>query len=123
MSESWEPPFTRAVTNVLAQGDGAEIVLGELGKLPHAQTVEVKTGWFSRVAYLALGDRRFRPTPDGRILAQHVVGDVAVSSDTLAPGDAGLVITSAVRTHIHHFGPQLEADVVAITAGLQALAG
>jgi len=120
MASDWEYPFSQAATSVLAQPGGASLVLESLARLPHATWVNVKSGWFSKTTYLALGDRRFRASHDGRLEGQHVVGDVVVSSGTFAAGDAGAVLTSAVRSYLQHFGGQLEGEIVAVTAGLQA---
>jgi len=79
--QPWSDTLAAAVTAVLAQPGGDQTVIDSLARIPHTRWVELKTGWFSRVSMLELGDRRLRANGDGRLYLQHVVGDVAVSCE------------------------------------------
>ena len=120
--QPWPDVLTGAVSSVLAQPGGDSLVVDTLARIPQTRWVEIKTGWFSKVSALQLGDRRFRTSGDGRLHVQHVVNDVAVSTAVLAPAEAGRVVTSAARAHAAAFGSAVEAEIAAVAEGLAALA-
>ena len=119
--QPWSDVLSSAVTAVLSQPGGDALVMESLGRIPQTRRVELKTGWFSRVSALELGDRRFRPNGDGRLHVQHVVNDVAVSSGVVAPVEAGRLVASAARSHAAHFGPGVEGEIAVVAEGLAAL--
>jgi len=119
--QPWSDTLAAAVPAVLAQPGGDQIVVDSLARIPQTRWIELKTGWFSRVSLLELGDRRLRTNGDGRLFMQHVVGDVAVSSGVVAPGETGRLIASAARAHALHFGPAVESEIAAVAEGLAAL--
>lgn len=121
--QAWPDVLAAAVTSVLGQPGGDTLVVDSLARIPQTRRVELKTGWFSKVSALELGDRRFRPSGDGRLHVQHVVNDVAVSSAVVAPVEAGRLVSSAARTHAAHFGPAVEDEIAAVAEGLAALSG
>jgi hypothetical protein len=120
--QPWSDTLSTAVAAVLLQPGGDALVVDSLARIPQTRRVELKTGWFSRVSALELGDRRFRPSGDGRLHVQHVVNDVAVSSAVVAPVEAGRLVASAARTHAAHFGPTVEGEIAVVAEGLAALA-
>lgn len=120
--QPWADVLASAVTAVLSQPGGDAIVVDSLARIPQTRMVELKTGWFSRVSALTLGDRRFRPSGDGRLHVQHVVNDVAMSSAVVPPAEAGRLVASAARVHVAHFGPSVEGEIAAVAEGLAALA-
>ena len=119
--QPWSDILAAAVPIVLAQPGGDQVVVDSLARIPQTRWVELKTGWFSRVSLLELGDRRLRPNGDGRLYLQHVVSGVAVSSGVASPGETGRLVASAARAHAQHFGPAVEAEIAAVAEGLAAL--
>jgi len=117
---TWDVEWAQTVTAVLERAGGQALVLDSLVRVPQVHDVEVKTGWRSSVHAVALGDRRFRASDDGRLLVDHVVNDVVLSSAALGPADAGRAVAAALVLHVRHFGTTVRSEIDAALAGLRA---
>lgn len=120
MTDASGDTWSRTVEAVLSRGGGDTLVLDALQRVPQVREVTVKTGWRSSVRAVAVGDRRFRAAGDGRLVVEHVVNDVVLSSSALGPSDAARAVAAALTTHVRHFGAGVQPEIEAAVAGLDA---
>ncbi len=116
----WDLEWAETVPAVLVTLGGDDLVLDALSRVPQVHDVEITTGWRSTVHAVAVGDRRFRANGDGRLVAEHVVGDVVLSTTVLAADDAGRAVAAALNEHVRHFGTTVLSEIEAALAGLRS---
>ncbi len=119
----WADAWASTVASALATRGGDALVLDTLRRVPQVRVVEVKTGWRSSVTTWGLGDRRFRTSGDGRLVVEHEVHGVVLSTAVVSPAEGGEAVADALAGHVAQFGPSLLPELEAALAGLAAAAG
>jgi hypothetical protein len=113
---------SRTVAGALAGPGGIGLVITVFAAVPGVTHTPARKGMFrSQPARLQIGDWRYEVTPDGRLLAAHVVGDVVIGEDILLADAVGPHLARSLGQLVARHGavvvPNIDAAVDALSAG------
>ena len=114
----------RVLARALGVQGGPEFVLGCLATIPGVVRTAARSGRFrSSPQRLQVGQWRYEPSADGRLLAAHVVGGIVIAELALSPQAAGPSIAAALGQLINDFGTQVVPAVRSVLEGLDVATG
>jgi hypothetical protein len=113
---------SRTVAGALAGPGGIGLVINVFAAVPGVAHTPARKGMFrSQPARLQIGDWRYEVTPDGRLLAAHVVGDIVIGEDILLADAVGPHLARSLGQLVARHGaavvPNIDAAVDALSAG------
>ncbi|OBI64597.1 DUF5073 family protein [Mycobacterium sp. E796] len=110
---------SRAVGSALSGPGGVALVVKVFGGVPGVIVTPARRGIFrSQPERVQIGDWRYEVTPDGRLLATHVVNGVAIAEEVLAAAAVGPHIARSLGQLVSGYGPTIMPN---IDAALEAL--
>ncbi|OBI12457.1 DUF5073 domain-containing protein [Mycobacterium sp. E2327] len=110
---------SRAVGSALSGPGGVGLVIKVFGGVPGVIVTPARRGLFrSQPERVQIGDWRYEVTPDGRLLAAHVVNGVAIAEEVLAAAAVGPHIARSLGQLVSSYGPTIMPN---IDAALEAL--
>jgi Domain of unknown function (DUF5073) len=115
---------SHAIGTALSGPGGVGMVVRVFCGIPGVVLTPARRGIFrSQPERIQIGDWRYELTPDGRLLAAHVVNGIALAEDVLAAGAVGPHIARALGQVVAHYGPSIMPNVDAALEVLEAGAG
>jgi hypothetical protein len=115
---------SRTVTGALTGPGGIGLVINVFGAVPGVTHTPARKGMFkSQPARLQIGDWRYEVTPDGRLLAAHVVGDIVIGEDVLLADAVGPHLARSLGQLVARHGPAIVPNIDAAVDALSASAG
>jgi hypothetical protein len=115
---------SHAIGTALSGPGGVGMVVRVFCGIPGVVLTPARRGLFrSQPERIQIGDWRYELTPDGRLLAAHVVNGIALAEDVLAAGAVGPHIARALGQVVAHYGPSIMPNVDAALEVLEAGAG
>ena len=113
---------SRTVTGALSGPGGIALVINVFAGLPGVAHTPARRGMFrSQPARLQIGDWRYEVTPDDRLRAAHVVGDIVIGEELLLADAVGPHLARSLGQVVARYGaaviPNIDAAVDALSAG------
>jgi hypothetical protein len=113
---------SRTVTDALAGPGGIGLVITVFAALPGVAHTAARRGMFrSQPERLQISDWRYEVTPDGRLMAAHVVGGIVIGEDVLLAEAVGPHLARSLGQLVARYGPavvpSIDAAVDALSAG------
>ena len=113
---------SRTVADALAGPGGIALVINVFAGLPGVAHTAARRGMFrSQPARLQISDWRYEVTPDGRLMAAHVVGGIVIGEDVLLAEAVGPHLARSLGQLVARYGPavvpNIDAAVDALSAG------
>jgi hypothetical protein len=115
---------SHAVGTALSGPGGVALVVKVFGGVPGVIVTPARRGVFrSQPERVQIGDWRYEVTPDGRLLAAHVVNGVAIAEEVLAAAAVGPHIARALGQLVSGYGPTIIPNLDAALEALDTGAG
>jgi hypothetical protein len=115
---------SHAVGTALSGPGGVALVVKVFGGVPGVIVTPARRGVFrSQPERVQIGDWRYEVTPDGRLLAAHVVNGVAIAEEVLAAAAVGPHIARALGQLVSGYGPTIIPNIDAALEALDTGAG
>jgi hypothetical protein len=115
---------SRTVTHALTGPGGIALVVNVFAGLPGVAHTAARRGVFkSQPARLQIADWRYEVTPDGRLMAAHVVGGVVIGEEVLLADAIGPHLARSLEQLVARYGPAVIPNVDAAIDALSAGAG
>jgi hypothetical protein len=115
---------SRTVTDALAGPGGIGLVINVFAALPCVAYTAARRGMFrSQPERLQISDWRYEVTPDGRLLAAHVVGGIVIGEDILLAEAVGPHLARSLGQLVARYGPSVVPNIDAAVDALSAGAG
>jgi hypothetical protein len=112
---------SRTVTAALSGPGGIGLVINVFAGLPGVTHTPARKGMFkSQPARLQIGDWRYEVTPDGRLMAAHVVGDIVIGEDVLLADAVGPHLARSLGQLVARHGPAVVPNIDAAVDALSA---
>jgi hypothetical protein len=122
MAEFDAERVSRTVTDALTGPGGIGLVIKVFAALPGVAYTAARRGMFrSQPERLQISDWRYEVTPDGRLLAAHVVAGIVIGEDILLAEAVGPHLARSLGQLVARHGPtvvpNIDAAVDALSAG------
>jgi hypothetical protein len=115
---------SRTVTAALTGPGGIGLVITVFAALPGVGYTAARRGMFrSQPERLQISDWRYEVTPDGRLLAAHVVGGIVIGEDVLLAEAVGPHLARSLGQLVARYGPTVVPNIDAAVDALSAGAG
>ena len=115
---------SRTVADALAGPGGIGLVINVFAALPGVAYTAARRGMFrSQPERLQISDWRYEVTPDGRLLAAHVVGGIVIGEDILLAEAVGPHLARSLGQLVARYGPAVVPNIDAAVDALSAGAG
>jgi hypothetical protein len=102
----------RTVTDALAGPGGIALVINVFAGLPGVAHTAARRGMFrSQPARLQISDWRYEVTPDGRLMAAHVVGGIVIGEEVLLAEAVGPHLTRSLGQLVARYGPTVIPNI------------
>jgi hypothetical protein len=124
MAEFDAERVSRTVTDALTGPGGIGLVIKVFAALPGVAYTAARRGMFrSQPERLQISDWRYEVTPDGRLLAAHVVGGIVIGEDILLAEAVGPHLARSLGQLVARHGPAVVPNIDAAVDALSAGAG
>jgi hypothetical protein len=111
----------QAVTAAVDGPGGVPLVVTVFAGVPGVVHTPARRGFLrSEPECVLIGDWRYTPARDGRLRASHVVNEIVIAEEMLAPHAIGGHVARALAQVVNRHGPQSAAGVDAAVEALRA---
>ena len=115
---------SRTVTGAVAGPGGIALVINVFAGVPGVGHTAARRGVFrSQPARLQIGDWRYEVTPDGRLMAAHVVGGIVIAEEILLAEAVGPHLARSLGQIVARYGSAVIPNIDAALDALSASAG